>query len=339
MLGMSVESPPVTDIKPTRRLTSWQHVILLAILLLAAILRFWGLDSWPPGLHHDEAYNGLDALSLLNRETFPLFYEGWELYAQDIHLNRPIYQTTFPPFFEGNYGREPLTIYLSTGAIALFGPTPFAVRFVPALAGILAVLATYLAAKVLSKSPGQATDEGAFSQQEAFSNLTPLVAAFAMAVLYPAITYSRYGDRAMIFVPIAAFTVYCFWRGIEAAEARRISELESGIAPPIPLGGFCAKVVFYWRVVFRTWPLCLCGRQVYAFIDFGLRFSVVCARSGYSTPAMGKSYFDGLDIGNRGLSSYFVYDSTPVLFNIPLSCHSEPGIGHVSRKTMDNVVA
>jgi 4-amino-4-deoxy-L-arabinose transferase-like glycosyltransferase len=244
MLIMSVESPPVTDIKPPRCLISWQHVILLAILLLAAILRFWRLDSWPPGLHHDEAYNGLDALSLLNRETFPIFYEGWELYAQDIHQNRPIYQTTFPPFFEGNYGREPLTIYLSTGAIALFGPTPFAVRFVPALAGILAVLATYLAAKILSKSPGQATDEGNFSQQEAFSNLTPLVAAFAMAILYPAITYSRYGDRVMVFVPIAAFTVYCFWRGIEAAEARRISELESGIAPPIPLGDFAPKWFF-----------------------------------------------------------------------------------------------
>ena len=46
-------------------------VWLLVILALAAFLRLWQLDSFPPGLYHDEAYNGLDALSLLQGKTFP----------------------------------------------------------------------------------------------------------------------------------------------------------------------------------------------------------------------------------------------------------------------------
>ena len=67
----------------------WVPPALLVVLLVAAGLRFWQLGQLPPGLYHDEAYNGLDALSLLQGWTFPQFYEGWELYAQDAHAERP----------------------------------------------------------------------------------------------------------------------------------------------------------------------------------------------------------------------------------------------------------
>ena len=113
-------------------------ILLLAVLLLATFFRFWRLDSMPPGLYHDEAYNGLDALSLNQGETFPQFYEGWELYAADAHAGRPAEESRFPIFFEGNYGREPLHIYLMALSVFLFGATPFAIRAVPAAAGVLA---------------------------------------------------------------------------------------------------------------------------------------------------------------------------------------------------------
>ena len=100
-------------------------VILLLILLLAAFLRIWQLDSLPPGLYHDEAYNGLDALSLSEGKLFPQFYEGWELYQQDAHADNPAVESRWPPFFEGNYGREPLHIYLMAASIRLFGSSPF----------------------------------------------------------------------------------------------------------------------------------------------------------------------------------------------------------------------
>lgn len=199
------------DAKRTRQVT-W--LALAAIGLLAAFLRFWNLGGLPPGLYHDEAYNGLDALSLLQGKTFPQFYEGWELYAQDAHADNPPVETRFPVFFEGNYGREPLHVYLMALSIALLGATPTAVRAVPALAGVLGVLATWWAARALL--------QGWWTQGERraalLTTLVPLLAAFTLAVLYPAVHFSRFGLRVMLFVPVAALAVGCFWRGVNAAE-------------------------------------------------------------------------------------------------------------------------
>ena len=69
--------------------------LLLAVILLAALFRFWRLGSLPPGLYHDEAYNGLDALSLNQGKIFPQFYEGWELYAEDAHGGQPAQETRY----------------------------------------------------------------------------------------------------------------------------------------------------------------------------------------------------------------------------------------------------
>ena len=114
---------------------STQQLWLLLAILLAGVLRFWQLDTMPPGFYHDEAYNGLDALALLHGDTFPQFYEGWELYAQDAHADNPPQPTRWPLFFEGNYGREPVHIYLMALSIWLLGATPLAIRAVPAAAG------------------------------------------------------------------------------------------------------------------------------------------------------------------------------------------------------------
>ena len=182
----------------------WPLVALLLLVSLAAFLRFWRLDQLPPGLYHDEAYYGLDALSLLRGETFPRFYEGWELYANDAHAQRPADPTRFPVFFEGNYGREPLHVYLMALSIRLFGNTPFAVRAVAAAAGTLAVLTTWLAARALFPP-----DEGRPLRGE----LLPLLAAFTLAVLYPALHFSRFGIRAMTLLPPMTLAVWAFWRG------------------------------------------------------------------------------------------------------------------------------
>lgn len=188
--------------------------LLLTALLLAGGLRLWQLDSLPLGLYHDEAYNGLDALALLEGQTFPIFHEGWELYAQDAHADRPPVPTRFPLFFEGNYGREPVHIYLMALSIALFGPTPFALRLVPALAGILGVFTTYLAATALFNKPLTRHNEQNSAPRSPFT--IPIFSAFALAILYPAVHFSRFGLRAMLFVPISTLCIYFFWRGIDA---------------------------------------------------------------------------------------------------------------------------
>lgn len=86
-------------------------------------LRFWALGRIPPGLYHDEAFNGLDALGVLEGER--------------------------PVFFEANNGREPLFIYLVALSVAVLGRSPGAIRIVAALLGTLTIPATYLMAKAM----------------------------------------------------------------------------------------------------------------------------------------------------------------------------------------------
>jgi len=91
--------------------------------LLAAVLRFPELGRWPPGLYHDEAINGLDALRVL--------------------------QGAHPVFFTANNGREPLFIYLVAASVAVLGRSAFAVRLISAVLGTLTVPATFLLGRAL----------------------------------------------------------------------------------------------------------------------------------------------------------------------------------------------
>ncbi len=92
------------------------RVVLLTVMtmtVIAAALRLVALDRWPPGLYHDEAFNGLDALRVLQGDT--------------------------PIFFTANNGREPLFIYLQALSVALFGRSPGALRLVSAIVGTLTI--------------------------------------------------------------------------------------------------------------------------------------------------------------------------------------------------------
>lgn len=97
----------------------WALLLLLA-LVTAVFLRFWQLGAAPPGLYHDEAYNGLDAVSVLT--------DGPSL------------------FFDANNGREPAYILLTSLAVAALGQTALAVRLAAAVVGSLTVIAVYVLA-------------------------------------------------------------------------------------------------------------------------------------------------------------------------------------------------
>ena len=97
--------------------------ILAAALLLGAGMRFYRLGSVPPGLYHDEAFNGSDAIGILNGNL--------------------------ALFFEANNGREPLFLYVMALFLAIWGRTPFAVRLTAAVLGTLAVPATFLMVRSL----------------------------------------------------------------------------------------------------------------------------------------------------------------------------------------------
>jgi 4-amino-4-deoxy-L-arabinose transferase-like glycosyltransferase len=102
-------------------LKEWGPV--LALMAIAGALRFYELGAWPPGLYHDEAYNGLDALRVL---------------AGD----RPLY-------FAANHGREPLFIYLVSLSVDWLGRSVYAVRLPSAIIGTLLIPAAYWMAREL----------------------------------------------------------------------------------------------------------------------------------------------------------------------------------------------
>ena len=125
--------------------------------MMAAFLRFWQLTNTPPGYHFDEAFEGLEAWRLLQDPTY-----------------RPI-------FFTGNFGVEPLFIYLTAIAFKLLGAGPVVQRGVAALIGSLTVPAVWLLAVELRR------------WQPRLPASLPLWSAAVQAGLFWAISASRIG--------------------------------------------------------------------------------------------------------------------------------------------------
>ncbi|MBI5292364.1 MAG: glycosyltransferase family 39 protein [Chloroflexi bacterium] len=101
----------------------WEWAACLCIVGIGAALRFYALGRVPYGIYHDEAFYGLDAMSVL--------------------------RGAHPIFFSANNGREPLYIYLLSLSVAAFGRTPFGLRFASAVIGTLTIPATYLLGRAL----------------------------------------------------------------------------------------------------------------------------------------------------------------------------------------------
>ena len=99
---------------------------LLLITLLAGILRFGHLGSMPPSPNWDEVSHGYNAYSILQT--------GQDEWGR-----------SFPTIFKafGDF-KLPLYIYLTTLPVAIFGLNVFSIRFISALAGVLAIPGIYL---------------------------------------------------------------------------------------------------------------------------------------------------------------------------------------------------
>lgn len=97
-------------------------ITLIAIIVLAFILRFYRLASNPPSLYWDEVSIGYNAYSIL--ET------GKDEWGKQM-----------PFFFEAfNEFKFPAAIYLTAFSIKLFGFNDFAVRFPSAISGTISTL-------------------------------------------------------------------------------------------------------------------------------------------------------------------------------------------------------
>lgn len=92
--------------------------LMVVTLLVAAALRLPGLTTAPPGLHYDEAANGVLAADIGLRGEHPIFIASYT-------------------------GKEVLFFYLAGGLMRLLGDSVFTLRLTSAFVGLLTIAATY----------------------------------------------------------------------------------------------------------------------------------------------------------------------------------------------------
>ena len=187
-------------------------------------MRFYRLGDVPAGLHYDEAFNGLDALALV-----------------DIPL------TDWPIFFNDNYGREPLFIWLSGLAHALFGPSIWTARFISALSGVLLIPATAW----LGWQIAPLLRVGNRQQFALWS------AAAILALLWSQI-FARFGIRATLFVLVETMLWAAVWR----AWQRRPPAVGAWV-----IAGVLAGLSFYTYLPARLLPLVFLLLLVAAYLQ------------------------------------------------------------------------
>ena len=101
-------------------MTGWLRLALLGALLAAFALRVVAFGELPPGLHADEAVDGLDAASGI-----------------------------LAPFYPANNGREGMFVLFLGPALAVLGREPSALRLPMAFVGVLTVAATFALGRLL----------------------------------------------------------------------------------------------------------------------------------------------------------------------------------------------
>jgi 4-amino-4-deoxy-L-arabinose transferase-like glycosyltransferase len=204
-----------------RKSTPLELLTITVILLLAAFLRIYQLDTIPNGLTVDEAMRGYDAYSILRtgKDSFgnvSIFLRGFEDYTPALYT------------------------YLTIPFVAIFNLSAYSTRLAAALVGVLVVALSY---QVIRRPFGQtAALIGAFllaispwhiisSRTGAEWNLLSLAPVLTIALAYRGLTRPRYLIAAGI---VAGITLY-------------------GYAPtkaflPVLITGF---VFFYWRELRR----------------------------------------------------------------------------------------
>lgn len=107
------------------KLVTAKKFIVPALLLMAATVRLVGFGTLPPGLNQDEASLGYDAYSIL-------------------HFGIDRHEVPYPAFLIAwGSGMNALAAYLSMPFIAIFGLSPFSLRFVNLVAGLVSIPAFY----------------------------------------------------------------------------------------------------------------------------------------------------------------------------------------------------
>lgn len=97
------------------------------VLAIGIFARYWRLDSIPPGIQYDEAYNGINAIQSVETGQFKVFYPE-------------------------NFGREGFHLNVTALYVKIFGTENFSLRLANAMWGSLAVIGFFFLLRALRLS-------------------------------------------------------------------------------------------------------------------------------------------------------------------------------------------
>ncbi|HLB49439.1 MAG TPA: glycosyltransferase family 39 protein [Anaerolineales bacterium] len=157
-----------------RRFLPTELATLAAILLLAAVFRYWQIAEYPKALHYDEVINGLVVQDLLRGKL--------------------------PGLLTYDRAREPIIFYIMAVPVALFGPTPGALRVAAATISLGVVGAVFMLAREL------------FGQK--IGLLTALICATTVWPIY----HGRLATRSILVPLVMSLALYT---GVRAWRTRR----------------------------------------------------------------------------------------------------------------------
>jgi 4-amino-4-deoxy-L-arabinose transferase-like glycosyltransferase len=156
-----------------------REVLLLALVLgVAAFLRFYLLNRFPPGLYFDEAANAVDALNTLRSGHWPAFYDS-----------------------QG--GKEALWMWLLAAVFWTAGVGALQIRLLAACIGLLTVGAVWWAARELF-----------YADRDSAAPKLALLSAAALATLFVHVHFSRDGYRLLTQPLVGSLAVGALWRGL-----------------------------------------------------------------------------------------------------------------------------
>lgn len=178
-----------------------QNYFLIITIILAAALRLYNLSSNPPSLDWDEASLGYNAYSILKT--------GADEYGN------------FLPFSIRSFNdyKPPLYTYLTVPSVAIFGLTEFAVRLPSALAGIIAVIATFYLVLELFKN---------YKHSLSLAQLSSLLLAISPWHLQ----FSRGAFEANLALTLYILSVTFFLKWIDCRQNKPKINLSSKIQDP-----------------------------------------------------------------------------------------------------------
>ena len=172
------------------KIVTKSRLILLAILLIASVLRLWKLSSNPVSLFGDELDVGYQAYSILKT--------GSDYYGNFMPIH----------FHSLAEWRTPLYLYSAAPTVAIFGISPLGVRLPAAIFGILGVYVIYLLAKEILS----------YNKIPTIKHTQALLAALLLSLSPWHIQYSRAGFEVTLLLLLLLSALWLFFKSLTNAK-------------------------------------------------------------------------------------------------------------------------